>query len=54
MICANIGDSRTTIGYRSASGGITAVNVTQDHKPDLPAEKVVDMCENGFICSRLV
>ena len=36
---ANIGDSRTSLAYRNASGGITAVQLTIDHKPDLPAEK---------------
>jgi serine/threonine protein phosphatase PrpC len=35
-----IGDSRTSLGYRNTAGGITAVNLTVDHKPDLPAEKV--------------
>ena len=39
-IMANIGDSRTSLGYRNAQGGITAVSLTIDHKPDLPAEKV--------------
>lgn len=37
----NIGDSRTSIGYRNKSGGVTAINLTIDHKPDLPAEKVI-------------
>lgn len=49
MICANIGDSRTTIGYRNASGGITAINVTQDHKPDLPAEKARIEAKGGRV-----
>ena len=35
-----VGDSRTSLGYRNAQGGITAVSLTIDHKPDLPAEKV--------------
>jgi serine/threonine protein phosphatase PrpC len=35
-----VGDSRTSLGYRNTAGGITAVNLTVDHKPDLPAEKV--------------
>jgi serine/threonine protein phosphatase PrpC len=39
MVTGNVGDSRTTIGYRNASGGITGVAVTKDHKPDLPEEK---------------
>ena len=37
---ANIGDSRTSIGFRNAKGGVTAINLTIDHKPDLPLEKV--------------
>lgn len=40
-VCANIGDSRTTLAYRNEQGGITAVALTIDHKPDLPAEKVI-------------
>jgi serine/threonine protein phosphatase PrpC len=36
----NIGDSRTSIAYRAKTGGVTAVNLTIDHKPDMPAEKV--------------
>jgi serine/threonine protein phosphatase PrpC len=36
----NVGDSRTSLAYRNASGTITAVALTDDHKPDLPAEKV--------------
>lgn len=39
MTTGNIGDSRSTIGYRNASGGITGIAISQDHKPDLPAEK---------------
>ena len=35
----NIGDSRTSLGYRSKTG-VTAVALTIDHKPDMPAEKV--------------
>jgi serine/threonine protein phosphatase PrpC len=38
-LCCNIGDSRTTIGYRKGSGSIVAQNLTEDHKPDLPDEK---------------
>lgn len=36
----NVGDSRTSLAYRNKSGGVTAVALTIDHKPDLPAEKV--------------
>ena len=37
-----MGDSRTTIGYRDkTTGNIIARGVTLDHKPDLPAEKVI-------------
>lgn len=39
-IMANVGDSRTSIAYRNASGGAVGVNLTEDHKPDLPLEKV--------------
>ena len=37
----NVGDSRTSLAYRNAAGTITAVGLTDDHKPDLPAEKVI-------------
>lgn len=36
----NVGDSRTSIGFRNKDGGVTAESLTIDHKPDLPAEKV--------------
>lgn len=39
MTTGNIGDSRSTIGYRNAAGGITGIAISQDHKPDLPEEK---------------
>jgi serine/threonine protein phosphatase PrpC len=39
-VLCNIGDSRTSLGYRNESGGIAAKSLTLDHKPDLPAEKV--------------
>jgi len=48
-ICANIGDSRSTIGYRNDSGGITAVALTEDHKPDLPAEKARIEAKGGRV-----
>jgi len=41
VLCGNVGDSRCTLGYRNPStGAIIAMNLTIDHKPDLPAEKV--------------
>lgn len=39
-IMANIGDSRTSIAYRGPGGATIGTNLTIDHKPDLPAEKV--------------
>ena len=40
-VCGNIGDSRTVIGFKNSTDGITADSLTIDHKPDLPAEKVI-------------
>lgn len=39
-IMANIGDSRTSLAYRGTGGQPVGTNLTIDHKPDLPAEKV--------------
>jgi serine/threonine protein phosphatase PrpC len=39
-VLCNIGDSRTSLGYRNKSGGVSSVSLTVDHKPDLPSEKV--------------
>jgi serine/threonine protein phosphatase PrpC len=39
-VLCNIGDSRTSLGFRSESGGISSKGLTIDHKPDLPSEKV--------------
>lgn len=36
---ANCGDSRTSLAYKTDTG-IHAINLTIDHKPDLPLEKV--------------
>ena len=46
---ANIGDSRASLGYKNASGGITAVQLTIDHKPDLPAEKARIEAKGGRV-----
>lgn len=45
----NIGDSRSTIGYRNSTGGITAEALTIDHKPDLPAEKARIEAKGGRV-----
>lgn len=47
--CGNIGDSRSTIGYRNESGGITGIALTADHKPDLPAEKARIEAKGGRV-----
>lgn len=49
MTTANIGDSRSTIGYRNSSGGITGVAISQDHKPDLPEEKARIEAKGGRV-----
>ena len=37
--CANVGDSRLIVGVKE-DGTIVAKDVSEDHKPDNPAEKV--------------
>lgn len=50
IVCGNIGDSRTTLGYRDrVTGVITAENVTIDHKPDLPLEKARIEAKGGRV-----
>lgn len=44
----NIGDSRTSIAYRSKNG-VTAKALTIDHKPDLPAEKARIEAKGGRV-----
>jgi len=46
---ANIGDSRTSLGFRNAAGGVTAIGLTDDHKPDLPAEKARIEAKGGRV-----
>lgn len=47
---ANIGDSRSVLGHRSSSGsGIIALELTADHKPDLPAEKARIVAKGGRV-----
>lgn len=38
-ILCNVGDSRTSLAYKNDAGIIHAINLTIDHKPDLPEEK---------------
>eukprot|EP00607_Mallomonas_marina_P004189 CAMPEP_0182428164 /NCGR_PEP_ID=MMETSP1167-20130531/21073_1 /TAXON_ID=2988 /ORGANISM="Mallomonas Sp, Strain CCMP3275" /LENGTH=385 /DNA_ID=CAMNT_0024610867 /DNA_START=126 /DNA_END=1283 /DNA_ORIENTATION=+ len=50
IVCGNVGDSRTTLGYRNPqTKAITAINVTIDHKPDLPAEKARIEAKGGRV-----
>ncbi|KAK1697094.1 hypothetical protein QYE76_013791 [Lolium multiflorum] len=39
MVVANVGDSRAVLGTTSDDGGVAAVQLTVDFKPDLPHEK---------------
>lgn len=45
---ANVGDSRTSIGFRS-NNGVTGTNLTVDHKPDMPAEKARIEAKGGRV-----
>lgn len=49
MTTGNIGDSRSTIGFRNAEGGITGIAISQDHKPDLPEEKARIEAKGGRV-----
>lgn len=49
MTTGNIGDSRSTIGFRNAAGGITGIAISQDHKPDLPEEKARIEAKGGRV-----
>jgi len=47
---ANVGDSRTSLAYRtSPNGPIVAFNLTDDHKPDLPEEKARIEAKGGRV-----
>jgi len=39
LTVANIGDSRIIVGSSTPDGGIRGIDVSHDHKPDLPKEK---------------
>jgi serine/threonine protein phosphatase PrpC len=39
LIVYNAGDSRAVLGRRSANGSITAIPMSNDHKPDKPEER---------------
>ena len=38
-ITANVGDSRSIVGFKNKENKITALSLTEDHKPDNPEEK---------------
>jgi len=49
-VMANVGDSRTSIGYRcKETGGVIGKNLTIDHKPDLPEEKARIEAKGGRV-----
>lgn len=48
IICANIGDSRITLGYNTANG-ILAKQISDDHKPDRPDEKARILAKGGRV-----
>lgn len=48
-VLCNIGDSRTSLGFRNKSGGVSSVSLTADHKPDLPAEKARIEAKGGRV-----
>lgn len=62
---ANVGDSRCFLGQVDEAGKVTAVPLTSDHTPDVPAEAArihahqarhtVDalLCEEEWGCSQL-
>jgi len=45
----NIGDSRTSLGFRNQDGSVTGIALTKDHKPDLPAEKARIEAKGGRV-----
>ena len=49
---AHCGDSRAVVGRRNALGGITAVVLTEDHKPDRPDEHRRILNCGGHVGSR--
>jgi serine/threonine protein phosphatase PrpC len=49
-ITANIGDSRSTVAFRSSgSTSVIAENISVDHKPDLPLEKARIEAKGGRV-----
>lgn len=48
-VCANIGDSRTVIGFRDSISGVSAEALTIDHKPDLTNEKARIEAKGGRV-----
>lgn len=49
LFVANAGDSRCVLARREASGKIVAVNLSEDQKPDTPAEMARIKKKKGFV-----
>ncbi|KAJ1621784.1 phosphatase 2C-like domain-containing protein [Pavlovales sp. CCMP2436] len=49
LIVANAGDSRAVLARRTASGQIVAVDLSEDQKPDTPAEMARITKKKGFV-----
>ncbi|CAM9918995.1 unnamed protein product, partial [Phaeothamnion confervicola] len=52
LTVANLGDSRCVLGRAAAGGGIAAVPLTSDHKPDRPDERSRIVAMGGQVGSR--
>ncbi|KAF4745534.1 hypothetical protein FOZ63_016974, partial [Perkinsus olseni] len=53
LYIAHVGDSRCVLAQRSsATAGLVAVDLTQDHKPDLPLERARIIARGGAVHKR--
>mmetsp|Transcript_8611 Transcript_8611/g.18548 ORF Transcript_8611/g.18548 Transcript_8611/m.18548 type:complete len:227 (+) Transcript_8611:1-681(+) len=49
LFTAHLGDSRAVAGYRDGRGGLKAVALTSDHKPEIVAEKARILRSGGEV-----
>ena len=50
LFTANLGDSRAVLACTAADGALTAVQLTHDHKPTVPAERARILAAGGRVC----
>mmetsp|Transcript_18930 Transcript_18930/g.48188 ORF Transcript_18930/g.48188 Transcript_18930/m.48188 type:complete len:373 (-) Transcript_18930:3159-4277(-) len=51
LFVLNVGDSRAVLGRREDNGSYSTIDMSEDHKPDVPVEKKRIEAAGGLVCT---